>query len=126
MDANQNENSIVKVGDTFISLDLKSRAVFYEVEVVETRKDGSTWYKLAGLQFEDNLYVPLLFLDKSFARVKESTVKALFGERKRDGNAKQEGGNTKSPIKSIRREGQRRTTAGQPTRVVKTGKGHRS
>lgn len=124
MDANQNENNI-KVGDAFISLDVKSRAVFYEVSLVE-EQNGATWIELAGLQFQDSLRIPLLYLDKSFARVNESTVKALFGERKKNGNAKQETSHAQSAVKSIRREGQRRTVARQPTRVVETGKGHRA
>jgi hypothetical protein len=126
VDANQNENKPVEVGDGFISLDIKSRAVFYEVEVVEKRHDGSTWIKLAGLQFQDSVYVPLLFLDKSFAKVNKSTIQTLFGERKKNGNAKQETSHAQSAVKSIRREGQRRTVAQQPTRVVETGKGHRA
>lgn len=126
MDANQNENNI-KVGDAFISLDVKSRAVFYEVELVETRQDGSTWIKLAGMQFQDSIYIPLLFLDKSFAKVNQSTVNALFGERKTNGNAKQETSHAQSAVKSIRREGQRRSPDQHTaTRIVKTGKGHRS
>lgn len=107
MDANQNENNI-KVGDAFISLDVKSRAVFYEVSLVE-EQNGATWIELAGLQFQDSLRIPLLYLDKSFARVNESTVKALFGERKKNGNAKQETSHAQSVVKSIRREGQRGT-----------------
>lgn len=42
MDANQNENKEILIGDGYISLDVKSKAVFYEVEVVEKRPDGST------------------------------------------------------------------------------------
>lgn len=121
-----NEPSNPKAGDAFMSLDTKSKAVFYEVTLVEVQ-GGATWIELAGMQFQDSLRIPLLFLDKSFVRVNESTVKALFGERKRDGNAKQEGGNTKGPVKSIRREGKRRDSGERKaTRIVKTGKGHRS
>lgn len=125
MDENLSEPN-VKLGDTFISLDLKSRAVFYEVYSVEQDNTGATWIALSGIQFQDSLRIPLLFLDKSFARVNESTVKALFGERKKHGNPKQETGHAQSPVKSIRREGQRRTVTRQPTRIVETGKGHRS
>jgi hypothetical protein len=117
VDANQNENK-VKIGDAFISLDIKSRAVFYEVEVVETRQDGSTWIKLAGLQFQDSVYVPLLFLDKSFAKVNKSTIQTLFGERKnKNGNAKQETSHAEGIVKSIRREGQRPSSTGRTTSV---------
>lgn len=127
VDAKPNENN-VKPGDAYMSLDTKSKAVFYEVEVVE-EKQGATWLKLAGMQFQDSIYIPLLFLDKSFVRVNESTIKALFGERKRDGNASKETGHPQGPVKSIRREGERRGAPRSPTslrqNVVKTGKGHR-
>lgn len=122
MDENENK---VKVGDAYISLDLKSKAVFYKIEIVETRPDGSTWLKLAGLQFQDSVYVPLLFLDKSFAKVNESTIKVLFGGNK-NGNAKQETGHAQSTVKSVRGESERSTIAGQPKRVVETGKRHRA
>lgn len=122
MDANQNENNI-KVGDAFISLDVKSRAVFYEVSLVE-EQNGATWIELAGLQFQDSLRIPLLYLDKSFARVNESTVKALFGERKKNGNAKQETSHAQSAVKSLSRKSERRSVGERGTsRVVKTHSG---
>lgn len=125
MDAVNEQNS-PKAGDAYMSLDVKSKAVFYEVTLVE-QHGGATWIELAGMQFQDSLRIPLLFLDKSFVRVKESTIKALFGERKRDGNASKEGGNTKGPVKSLRREGQRRDSPRRTAaRIVKTSKGHRS
>lgn len=71
------ENSI-KPGDAYMSLDTKSKAVFYEVEVVE-EKQGAIWIKLAGMQFQDSIYIPLLFLDKSFVKVNKTTTDILFG-----------------------------------------------
>lgn len=117
VDANQNENNI-KVGDAFISLDVKSRAVFYEVSLVE-EYNGATWIELAGLQFQDSLRIPLLYLDKSFAKVNKSTIQTLFGERKRkDGNQKQAPAHSEGIVKSIRRESERGT-------VTRVGSGSR-
>lgn len=128
MDAPKNENS-PKAGDAYMSLDTKSKAVFYEVSLVEVQ-GGATWIELAGMQFQDSLRIPLLFLDKSFVKVNESTIKALFGERKRDGNPGKETSNSQGAVKSIRREGQRRGAARSATslrqNIVKTSKGHRS
>ena len=126
MDAKDAENNSPQIGDAYISLDTKSKAVFYEVTLVE-QHGGATWIELAGLQFQDSLRIPLLFLDKSFAKVKESTIKALFGERKKDGNPKQETGHPQSTVKSLRREGQRRDSGKRTAaRVVETRTGHRS
>lgn len=124
----KNESS-PKAGDAYMSLDTKSKAIFYEVSLVEVH-GGATWIELAGMQFQDSLRIPLLFLDKSFVKVNESTIKALFGERKPNGNASKETGHAQSPVKSIHREGERRSAARNPTsvrqNVIKTGKGHRS
>lgn len=118
MDANQNENKDIAIGDGYISLDIKSKAVFYEVERIDKVQDGSTWIKLSGLQFQDSIYTPLLFLDKSFAKVNKSTIQTLFGERKKNnGNAKQAPAHSESVVKSIRREGQRGTTSRGTTGV---------
>lgn len=119
-------NEKVKPGDAYISLDIKSKAVFYQVERVDVVQDGSTWIKLAGLQFQDSIYTPLLFLDKSFAKVNESTVNILFGKGVENGNESKKAAKCESIVKQVRGTSKRRASNKKPARLDQAGKRLRS
>jgi hypothetical protein len=68
-------------GNVVMSLNEKDVEVFYEVTNVFEEKDA-TWICLAGMVNKSVVArVPLLFLEKQYMRVSDSTSKVLFGSK---------------------------------------------
>lgn len=68
-----------KVGDTLISLDKNSKAIFYRIINEFLDSSNCTWYQLEGIQVEHKIQYPKLYLDKVYKVVPKSTVNILFG-----------------------------------------------
>ena len=78
-----------KVGDVLLNLDETSKYVFLKIEN-KYESQGLTHFLLAPLLEPSNggskLTTSLLFLEKQYVKVDESTVKILFGDK--DGKEK--------------------------------------
>ncbi len=62
--------------------------IFYDVVSVDKDGSGSVWLNLKGKLFNKTDKIPLLFVDKHFILVPESTVNVLFGGK--NGNEKEQ------------------------------------
>lgn len=71
-------------GDCFISLLDKDTLPFFLIEKVETGKDGLTYLTLTNIDDKASpktTVYPVLFMEKHFSKVSESTVKILYGAK---------------------------------------------
>lgn len=64
-----------------MSLDDKDVEIFYRVEKVRQDGNGATWIDLVGMKTGVCDKLPLLFFDKKYIRISESTAKILFGSK---------------------------------------------
>lgn len=69
-------------GQVFMSLNDKDVEVFYKVDRTWQDPSGATWLSLKGLTSDKNTdNLPLLYVEKHYMRVSESTAKILFGSK---------------------------------------------
>lgn len=65
-----------------MSLNDKDVEVFYKVDNIWQDAGGATWLSLKGIMSEKNTdNLPLLYVEKSYMQVSETTAKILFGSK---------------------------------------------
>ena len=86
------ESNSPKIGEVYLSISTGLKFYFYEVKQISEDAGKATWIKMDALQFDDSIEIPLLYFDKLFVRVNESTVEILFNRRREEnGNANKKG-----------------------------------
>lgn len=72
----------VAKGQVLMSLNDKDVEVFYKVDNIWQDKGGATWLSLKGIMSEKNTdNLPLMYVEKSYMQVSETTAKILFGSK---------------------------------------------
>ena len=85
----ENLKNSPKIGEIYLCLDELALDIYYEVVFLQKmiHTTGETFITLKGvLKPTVELTWPVLFFDKKFVKVNETTVKILFGKGAKNGN----------------------------------------